>query len=259
MVAARMRGAVNGVGVLGVDDHEGVEGLELGHVLLHLVRFEVGEFVHAGVEQEALEAEDALVVQRAEVRLVARHGAAPESDVHERLVFGHFALELEAFHRGGGRDGVQRHVDDGGDAAGGGGARGGGEALPLGAAGLVDVDVRVHKAGDEGFVVGQFNDLGAGEAVAERLDGDDHAVADAYFAGGDACGGEDAPAADDQVKRASRRGGFFRHGRSPWCRYALHSRAGARRCAYLILQAAGLLQPYISLHWAQSRSGRRPL
>ena len=126
-------------------------------------------------------------------------GAAPEPDVDERLVLGHLALELEAFHGGGGRDGVQRHVDDGGDAAGSCGAGGGGEALPLGAAGLVDVDVGVHQAGDQGFVVGQFDDLGAGQAVAQRFDGDDPAVADAHFARRDAGGGEDALAPDDQV------------------------------------------------------------
>ena len=157
VVAARVRGAVDRVGVLGVDDHEGVEGLELGHVLLHLVRFEVRELVHAGVQQEALEAEDAFVMQAAEVGLVARDGAAPEADVHKRLVLGHLALELEAFHGGGGRDGVQRHVDDGGDAAGGGCPGGGGEALPLGAAGLVDVDVGVHQAGEEGLVVRELD------------------------------------------------------------------------------------------------------
>ena len=33
--------------------------------------------------------------------------------------------------------------------SGGGGAGGGGEALPLGAAGLVDVDVRVNQAGEQ--------------------------------------------------------------------------------------------------------------
>ena len=64
VVAAGVGCAVDRVGVLGVDDHERVEGLELGHVLLHLVGVQVRELVHAGVQQEALEAEHALVVQR---------------------------------------------------------------------------------------------------------------------------------------------------------------------------------------------------
>ena len=142
-----------------MDDHERVEGLELGHVLFHLVRVQVRELVHAGVQQEALEAEDALVVQRAQVGLVARDGAAPEPDIDERLVLGHLALELEVLHRGGGRDGVQRHVDDGGHAAGRGGPGGGGEAFPFGAARLVDVDVGVHQARDEDLVVGELDQL----------------------------------------------------------------------------------------------------
>ena len=37
------------VGVLGVDDHQRVEGLQRGHVLLQLVRVQVRELVHTGI------------------------------------------------------------------------------------------------------------------------------------------------------------------------------------------------------------------
>jgi hypothetical protein len=72
------------------------------------------EDVHPGVQQEALEAEHALVMERAQVRLVAGHRAAPEPDVHERLVLGHFALALEAIDRGGRRDDSPVHVNEAG-------------------------------------------------------------------------------------------------------------------------------------------------
>ncbi|MNI69545.1 hypothetical protein D3C73_1253000 [compost metagenome] len=159
------------------------------------------------MQEEALEAENAFVVQRAEVALVARDGTAPESDVNERLVLGDHALLLQAVHGGGGRDGVQRHIDDGGHATGSCGTRGGGEAFPLGAAGLVDVDVGVHQAGDEGFVVCEFDDLVARQAVAQGFDGDDDAIADTNFAGCEAGGGQDALAPDNEVIGAD----CFRH------------------------------------------------
>ena len=49
---------------------------------------ELRELVDAGVQQEALEAEDAGVVQRTQVLDVAGHGAAPEADVDVRLLLG---------------------------------------------------------------------------------------------------------------------------------------------------------------------------
>lgn len=57
-------------------DHHGVEAGQYGHVLLHLVGVEMRELVDAGVQQEALEAEDAIVVQAAQVAGVAGDGTA---------------------------------------------------------------------------------------------------------------------------------------------------------------------------------------
>ena len=62
------------------------------------------------------------------------------------------ALGFERGDGGGLGQAVERHVDERGEAAGCGGAGGGGEAFPLGAAGLVDVDVGVDEAGQEGVV-----------------------------------------------------------------------------------------------------------
>ena len=55
------------------------------HRRLELLGVQRRELVDAGVQQEALEAEDAGVVQRAQVGHVAGDGAAPEADVDVRL------------------------------------------------------------------------------------------------------------------------------------------------------------------------------
>ncbi len=52
-----------------------------GHVLLHLVGVEMRELVDAGVQQEAFEAEHAIVVQAAQIAGIAGDRAAPETDV----------------------------------------------------------------------------------------------------------------------------------------------------------------------------------
>ena len=145
----------------------------------------------------------------AEVRLVAGHRSAPEPDVDERLVLGHLALAVEAVHRGGGRDAVERHVDDGGHAAGRRSPGRGGKALPLGAARLVDVDVGVHEAGEQGFVGRELNDFGAGQPGAERLDGGDPAAPDPHLARRGPRRRQDALPPDDEVE------GFVRHSGSP--------------------------------------------
>ena len=57
---------------------------------------EVRELLDPRVEQEALEAEDAGVVQRRQVGHVAGHGPAPEADVDADLVAGHGPLLARA-------------------------------------------------------------------------------------------------------------------------------------------------------------------
>ena len=75
--------------------------------------------------------------------MVAGHDAAPEGDVDVTSVGGRLPFRREPGHRRRRRDAVERHVDDRGHAAGRGRARRGVEPFPLGASGLVDVDVGV--------------------------------------------------------------------------------------------------------------------
>ena len=171
----------------------------------HLVASRCGNSSTPECSRKHLKPKTPVVVQRPQVVLVA--GTAPPQKPTSTNAWSRptSRFELQGLHVDGGRDAVQRHVDDGGDAAGRRRPGGGREALPLGAAGLIDVHVGVHEARHEGLVVGEFDDFGAGEAVAERLDRDDHAAADADFAGGDAGGGQHPLPAEDEVV------GFFRH------------------------------------------------
>ena len=162
------------VAVLGVHDHHGAEPGELGEVAVELGDRQRRELVHPGRRQEALEPEHALVVQAAQVVDVARDGATPEPDVDVAAPVGGLPLDLQRLDRARGRDAVERHVEQRGDAARRGGPGGRREALPLGAAGLVDVHVGVDEAGQQHLVVGEVD--GLGDRVV-GLDRGDDAVA----------------------------------------------------------------------------------
>ena len=161
----RRRGALDRGRVLRVDDHLRPVGGQHAQVLLELLGRQRRELLHAGVGHEALEPEDAGVVQPAQVADVARDRAAPEADVDVRGVPRGLPLDLQPVDGGGRRDAVERHVEDRRDAARRRGAGGGREALPLGAAGLVDVHVAVDEAGQQHLVVGQVDGLGAPRAA----------------------------------------------------------------------------------------------
>ena len=96
-------------------------------------------------------------MQLGQVAEALRHRAAPERHVDGDLAVGRRSLDLQGGDAGGRRDGVQRHVDDRRHAAGCRGPGGGGEALPLGAARLVDVHVGVDQPGQQHLVVGELD------------------------------------------------------------------------------------------------------
>jgi hypothetical protein len=94
--------------------------------------------------------------------------AAPEGHVGNDLRLGdRSALLFEGGGIHGGGDRVEGHVDDGGRAPGQGGPGGGGEALPLGSARLVDVDMGIDEAGEDD----QVPEVDVGGAVAQLDDG----------------------------------------------------------------------------------------
>ena len=170
-------GAVDGAGELGVDEQREAGLGDVGKRGFELLLVDHGEAVAAGVDEEALVAEDAGAREREEVLLVVGDGSAPGRPVDEALAAGGFALGFECGDGGGLGQAVQRHVDEGGEASGGGGAGGGAEAFPLGASGLVDVDVRVDEAGKDGVVAAVVED-GVGGKLGGAADGADAALFD---------------------------------------------------------------------------------
>lgn len=104
---------------------------------------------YPAVDQKPLKPPHPALHQRQQLRPVPGHDAPPERDVDPALAPRCVRLRPQPARRRRRRHGVQRHVHDGGDAPGGGCARARVEALPLGAPGLVEVDVGVDEAGEE--------------------------------------------------------------------------------------------------------------
>ncbi len=130
-------------------------------------RIEPGQFGEGGVQPHRVKvpAEDPATVQPGQGGEVVRDRAAPEADIHPWSPAGGGPLEPQRVGRGGGRHAVERHVDQGGDAAGGSRPGRGREALPIGAARFVDVDVGVdqprqqHLSGGQLFAAGRIQDV----------------------------------------------------------------------------------------------------
>ncbi len=172
-------GGADGGFEFGVDEQREAGAGDVRDGALEVDAVDGGEAIAAGVDEEGFEAGDAGEGEGFEVVLVVVDTATPEGVVDEALICAvgaacrcGLALEFEGGDGGGLGETVERHVDEGGEAAGGCGAGGGGEAFPVGAAGLVDVGVDVDEAGEEGERAEVFDGDVAGE-VGGRLDGGD--------------------------------------------------------------------------------------
>ncbi len=155
-----------------MDKERHAEVGEDGKRLRELVRLHMGKLFDAGVAQKALEREHAFGLEGGELMHVAADEAAGETHIHVELALGGAALGLEPGAGGRGRQTIERHVHEGGDAPRRRGSRRGGEAFPLGAARLIDVHVGVHDAGHDrvGSDVGHRRTLGTVAVVADLCD-----------------------------------------------------------------------------------------
>src|SRR5215204_5945654 len=178
--------------------------------------------LYAAVGHERLEPHHAALRKLVEAPDVAGDKSAPQTEVHERRSFGGGELEVEAFGVEGGRVRVERHLHVGGHASGRQrpGARG--EALPVGAARLVEVRVGVNGAREDVELRSVYLFLGA----ALELGGDvrDPAVSDGEVGLGWAVGRNEGTAPQDHVVGAhaltSRDASDSRPDRSPSARSA---------------------------------------
>src|SRR6267378_4443770 len=105
-----------------------------------------GKVVNAAVTQEGFEPYHTPVVEVLEVLKVVGDKTTPKPKVHERLPRGDSELRVKRRDGGRGRMGVERHLEHRGDAARRRPARPGFPALPVGATGLVEVNVGIHDA-----------------------------------------------------------------------------------------------------------------
>ncbi len=108
---------------------------------LQLLLVDHRKAIAAGIDQEALEPRHAGRSQRQNVLLIVRDRAAPADPVHHALTPRRRALYLERRNRRRLRQTVQRHIHQRCIATRSCGACRRVKALPLGASGLVDVDV----------------------------------------------------------------------------------------------------------------------
>ena len=137
---------------------------------------DVRELVDTRRAEKTLEAEHAGPGQWLEIGGVARHHAAPEANIHMAPSASGAPLRVQPVDGRGRRNAVQRHVHQRRHAAGRRRARGGLETFPIGAAWIVDVDVRVDQARQHD--VGARIDLArAGPAIRMRADRHDPALA----------------------------------------------------------------------------------
>lgn len=181
-------------------DEEGeIERGEVGRGGAEIGFGDVVELIDARGREEAFEAGCAVAGEGGEFGCVAGDDAGPEGDIDGAGVVRSAGFFDECRGSGGGGDAVERHIDEGGDSASRGGCGGGFEAFPIGAAGVVDVDVGIDEAGHDDGVGGVEGARGAEEVGAGGFDGFDAAGADGDRGGGDAGFEEDAAAADDEV------------------------------------------------------------
>ena len=137
---------------LGVE-HEGRRGvLEGGHGESNVGCGDGRELVDSRLDEESLEATDTGLDKGKQLVSVAGDDAAIEANIDPALVLSSSKFYPEAFKCGGGRYGVQWHVDDGGDTARSSRPRASRKAFPFCTAGLVEVDMGVDQARDYEFV-----------------------------------------------------------------------------------------------------------
>ena len=131
---------------------------------------EVRELGQATVAQKGFDADHARFLQLGQVVERIGHQAAPQRVVHQRVLGNGAALDGQRAAVECWRVTVQRHVADGGDAAGGRGRGARDEPLPVGATGLVEVHVRVDQTGQDVQAAGVDARVGGAAGIA-RHDG----------------------------------------------------------------------------------------
>lgn len=150
-------GGIDGGGKFGVDEKREARASDMRESGAQLLFGDHSEAVDAGLNEKTFEAWDACGREWLNVSWIIGDDAAPGHpiDVAAGVGCGAFGFESEDIDSGG--EAVEGHVDEESVATGGGGARSGLEAFPVGAAGVIDVNVGIDEAGEDdgvGEIVG---------------------------------------------------------------------------------------------------------
>ncbi len=202
----RARGGQRG-GPLSVDHERGAQGGQPRQGAREVGLAHGRELVHARGHEEALEREHAGLVQPGDLGLesLTRDHATEEAHVHVALPIRGRTLAAQGRAIHGGGDAVERHVGERRHTAGGRGTRRMREALPRGAAGLVDVHVRIHEPRREHGVMRIVHGQAGGPRL-EVMQRHDAAVTDLETRRAHALGGHDTAGAEDQRVHGTFRG-----------------------------------------------------
>ena len=149
------------------------------------------EAVDARMNEEALESRHVCGCQFFNMLLVVAHHAAPGHPIHVALVFRCVSFCFECSDSSRGRQAIQRHVYKQRIAASRGGAGRRTESFPLRATRLVDVNMRVHQARQNGGVTKVLNGNLRGQLIRQN-NIEDSAVFDEHSCRFDSLRGHDS-------------------------------------------------------------------
>ena len=158
-------------------------------------RIETSELRHARIDEKTFESAYTGIEHRPKLIDIPRHRAAPQRDVDAAFAVKSMHLRLERGHRGSGRDGVQRHVDDRRHSARRRRMRSRLESLPLRPPRFVDVHMRIDDARHERELA-EIDCIGS---VIEVRDAFDDTVTNVDRRGTDAVRRHDIAAAKDHA------------------------------------------------------------
>ena len=150
-----------------------------------------GEAVDARMNEEAFESRHACGCQILNVYLVVTHHTAPGHPIYVALAFRCVSFCFEGSDSGRGRQAIQRHVHKQRIAACGSGAGRRTESLPLRATRLVDVNMGVHQARQNGGVTKVLNGNLRGQLIRQN-NIEDSAVFDEHSCRFDSLRGHDS-------------------------------------------------------------------
>ncbi len=179
--------------------------VQLGETLHALAQGDLitgGKLVDSARAHEGLESHHTALDHRRELVEVARDKASPKAEVDLRRTPHRGQLQVESLDGRRDRQVVQRHVDEARVAARGQRCRAVGDVLPVGSAGLVEVDVRVDAAGKD--VQPRGVDLFAASCRI-RTDLGDDPILDRDIRRTDPTRRDDSAAADDHCSARSSR------------------------------------------------------